>query len=135
MVVAESAVSTWCGAASSACATDPRLSTPAAAKANVHLFNFISVPPAIVFLLFVLCIALRGENDTPLAPDGVQLRRKIGKSPPVDNKFFDRVELELNLSAAHEVGGRGAHADYGGQSSGVRWLRLQSIYEMTWNRA
>src|SRR5690349_22691268 len=42
-VVADTAVCTWLiGFASSACTADARLTTPPAAKPNVHLLNFIS---------------------------------------------------------------------------------------------
>ena len=40
-VVDETAVITWLIGFSSACAIDPRLTTPPAARANVHLLNFI----------------------------------------------------------------------------------------------
>src|SRR5439155_19380926 len=40
-VVDDAAVITWLLGFSSACAIDPRLTTPPAARANVHLLNFI----------------------------------------------------------------------------------------------
>jgi hypothetical protein len=48
MVVEESAV-IMVLAFSSACITDGRLTKPTAAKPNVHLFTFISIPSVLFF--------------------------------------------------------------------------------------
>jgi hypothetical protein len=65
MVVEESAV--WTAFAfSSALAADARLTTPTAAKPNVHLLNFI-VPPNICLSMFS-CLTLHLMRIKPVYP-------------------------------------------------------------------
>src|SRR5262245_5801855 len=88
MVVAERAVKTG-PAASSALATDARLTRPTAANPNVHLLTFI-------YFLLRCCLWLLtngfmrfswGKTSLPAHQNGA-LRRTLGKRLLFDNKFF-----------------------------------------------
>src|ERR1044071_628592 len=86
-VVEDRAVNTWC-CASSACTTEPRLTTPAAAKTIVHLLHFIFVPPAMFGLVSRFYASASANPLCPAAPKTVQLTAILGKSPTLDNKYF-----------------------------------------------
>src|SRR5437667_7456064 len=80
---------TWLIGFSSACPIDPRLTTPPAARANVHLLNFIRSSCDDVLFRFIL--RPRDKNSLPLTPKTVhllRLPRTIGKRKRDDNKFF-----------------------------------------------
>src|SRR5215469_5393670 len=75
MVVLESAVFNGTSfGASSARTADAMLTAPTAARPNVHLLNFICVPPVIVYSLFVCLFLLVISGAKPvrpwLAPEG-----------------------------------------------------------------
>jgi hypothetical protein len=89
MVVDESEVSTVLAVvASSALTAEARLTTPTAARPNVHLLNFIG-SSSVVYLLLNTSIRTQtwGKNSLPRT-NRVHLPELIGKSHRFDNKFF-----------------------------------------------
>src|ERR1051325_7423330 len=81
---------------SSALATDPRLTTPRAARLSVHLSNFISSSDVLMVIFFPvqLCIE-KGKTGLPSHQDPVHLRGFIGKRVNFDNKFFCEIKRVL----------------------------------------
>jgi hypothetical protein len=75
MVVFDSAVFTWLIFVSSARAAEVKLTTPTAARPNVHLLNFMFVPPVLVCCFFP--VILWNAFNAPPAPVGAFERKLV----------------------------------------------------------
>src|SRR6266705_4273029 len=85
MVVLESAVCTMF--VSSARAAEIKLTTPTAARPNVHLLNFIwFLRCCLLIVSYFTCF--RDKTGLSQAPNEVQLMLKLFKIPRFDNKKF-----------------------------------------------
>src|SRR5207247_646125 len=74
--------------ASSARATDTRLTAPTAARPTVHLFNFIWFLRCSLFIYLALLSDRWRQKRFVSAPGLVHLGAKLGESPCFDNTNF-----------------------------------------------